>query len=319
MNERNFFVGVLELIDYRDVIKNREFRLKLTKLFRILPDKPYLKLIYRIKTGRKLNLQDPKGYNEKLQWLKLYDVHPEYTELADKVKVRDYIKEQLGEGYTFPLLGTWDSFEDIDFNELPNSFVLKCNHDSGSVKIIHDKNTLTEQEKKSLAKFYRGRLKLNSYYAGREYPYKNIKPCILAEPLMEAEGETGGICDYKFFCFNGEPKLMFIVSGRFSEKHEDYYDMDFNHLLIEKGSTDSGITRERPPFFDQMKEIAAKLSKGMPQVRMDFYEINGKIYFGEFTFFCAGGFLLFTPEEWERKIGDYINIEQIKEKVKLDG
>lgn len=295
------------MIDYRNIIRNREFRLQLTRLFRFVPDKLYLKLVYRMKTGRKLNLKNPKGFNEKLQWLKLYDKHPEYTDFADKVKVREHIKSVLGEGYTFPLLGTWNSIDDIDFSTLPDRFVLKCNHDSGSVKIIHDKSSLTDADKKELSRFFRRRLKLNPYYAGREYPYRDIHPCILAEPLMAGENED--IRDYKFFCFDGKPELLFIVSGRFSEKHEDYYDMDFNHLPeITNGSTDSGVTMEKPAFFEEMKMLAAKLSQGISQVRMDFYEINGKIYFGEYTFYGAGGFLLFEPEEWEQRLGDMIKL-----------
>lgn len=298
------------MIDYRNIIRNREFRLQLTRLFRFVPNKLYLKLVYRMKTGRKLNLKNPKGYNERLQWLKLYDKHPEYTDLADKVKVRDHIKNVLGDGYTFPLLGTWNSFDDIDFSSLPDSFVLKCNHDSGSVKIIKDKKLLTDTDKKDLSRFYRARLKLNPYYAGREYPYRNICPCILAEPLMI--GENDDIRDYKFFCFDGKPELLLIVSGRFTEKHEDHYDMDFNHLhFITNGSTDSGTTMEKPAFFEEMKEMATKLSRGIPQVRMDFYEINGRIYFGEYTFFSAGGFLLFQPDEWEQKLGNCIIINDI--------
>ena len=296
------------MVDYRNIIKSREFRLKLTKLLRFVPDKIYLRAVYRMKTGRKLNLKNPSTFNEKLQWLKLNDIKAEYTDLVDKVKVREHIQKELGEGYMFPLYGIWDKFEDIDFSSLPDSFVLKCNHDSGSVKIIQDKNALTDKDKKELAKFLNGRLKINAFYAGREYPYKDVKPCIIAEKLM-IPADGAGICDYKFFCFDGQPKIMFKVSGRFSEKHEDYYDMDFNHLSIENGSTDSGITMEKPAFFDEMKEMAAKLSKGIKQVRMDFYEVDGKIYFGEYTFFSAGGFLLFEPENWEQQLGSWLEID----------
>lgn len=293
------------MIDYRNVIRNRELRLKLIDKLAFIPDEPYLKMVYRIKTGRKLNLKNPVGFNEKLNWLKLHDVRPEYTQLADKLLVREHIRQTLGEDYCIPLLGAWDRFEDIDFDALPEKFVLKCNHDSGSVKFIKEKSALTEKDRQLLRKFYDGRLKHNPYHLAREYPYRDIHPMILAEEYMEA---PGGINDYKFFCFDGEPKLMFTVSGRYGEKHEDYFDMDYNWIIIENGSTPSAEPPIKPKCFEEMKELCKKLSDGMAQVRMDFYEIDGKVYFGEFTFFPAGGFLLFEPEDWEYKLGEYIKI-----------
>lgn len=297
------------MIDYRKILKNQEFRLRFTTLFRFLPDKQYLKLVYRVKVGKKLNLKHPKGFNEKLQWLKVYRKHPEYTDLSDKIKVRDHVAKIIGEGHTFPLLGAWERFEDIPFDTLPDRFVLKCSHDSGSVRIIRDKSSLTDSELKKMKKFYRGRMKLNPYLVGREYPYKNVKPYIIAEPLIEPKNGNG-LNDYKFFCFNGVPKLMFIVTGRYTEKHEDFYDMDFNHLPIENGFTPTNTITEKPAFFDEMKEMAAKLSQGIDHVRMDFYEVDGKIYFGEYTFYSAGGFMLFEPEEWENKLGSWIEIDE---------
>lgn len=296
------------MIDYRKILKNQEFRLKFTRLFWFVPSKPYLKLVYRAKVGRKLNLNPPKTFNEKLQWLKLHDIHPEYSNLADKVKVREYIAETLGEGHTFPLLGTWKRFEDIPFDTLPDRFVLKCNHDSGSVKIIHDKSALTDKDKKQLRKFFRGRLHRNPYWTGREYPYKNIEPCILAEQYMEPKCGKG-INDYKFFCFNGKPEIMFVATDRAVDVKFDFYDMDFKHLDIYNIHPNADCPIEKPATFEQMKKIAAKLSKGMKFVRVDLYEIDGKIYFGEFTFFHAGGFYLFSPEEWEQKLGDMIDTE----------
>lgn len=291
------------MIDYRKIIWHREFRLKLISLLRFIPDKPYLKMVYRIKTGRKLNLDKPVGFNEKENWLKLHEQHPEYTDLVDKVKVRDVVEKKLGPGYFFPLLGTWRHFRDIDFDALPNQFVLKCNHDSGSVKIIKDK---TQINRKELDNFFEKRLSENSFVNGREYPYKNVKPCILAEKLM-----GGDINDYKFFCFDGKPTIMFVATERATgDTKFDFFDMDFNHLDIINihPQSDKGDI-SKPKCFEEMKNIAAKCSIGMKFVRIDLYEIDGKVYFGEYTFFHGGGFWLFKPEHWEKDLGDLIKIE----------
>ena len=296
------------MIDYRKILKNQEFRLRFTTLFRFLPDKQYLKLVYRVKVGKKLNLKHPKGFNEKLQWLKIYRKHPEYTDLSDKIKVRDHVAKIIGEGHTFPLLGAWERFEDIPFDTLPDRFVLKCSHDSGSVRIIRDKSSLTDSELKKMKKFYRGRMKLNPYLVGREYPYKNVKPYIIAEPLIEPKNGSG-LNDYKFFCFDGKPKIMFVATDRSTDVKFDFFDMDFNHLDIYNCHPTADHPIEKPATFEQMKQIAEKLSQGMKTVRVDLYEIDGKIYFGEYTFFHAGGFYLFSPEEWELKLGSWIDIE----------
>lgn len=292
-------------MDYKKVFKNREFRLKLINCLRVIPTKPYLKIVYKIKTGKKLNLKNPVGFNEKLNWLKVNEKRAEYTDLVDKIKVRDYVKNKLGEDICFPLLGQWERYEDIDFERLPEQFVLKCNHDSGSVKIIKDKK---EIDHKSFSKFYKSRLKMNPYTIGREYPYKNVKPMIMAEKYMVPKGAKD-IEDYKFFCFNGKPEIMFVATDRSTDVKFDFFDMDFNHLDIENIHAQSGKKIEKPNLFDKMKEIATKLSQGMKFVRIDLYEIEGKIYFGEFTFFHGGGFWLFNPEEWERKLGDLIKLQ----------
>lgn len=292
------------MIDYKNVVKNREWRVKISNLLGFIPDRPYLKMVYYMKTGRRLNLDTPVGFNEKLNWLKINEIHPEYSKLVDKYEVRVDIREKLGEGYMFPLLGVWDSYEDINFNSLPTEFVLKCTHDSGSVKIVMNKEEINHEEYK---KFFNGRLKVNSFHLGREYPYKDVKPRIIAEKLMEAKE---GINDYKFFCFDGKPTIMFVATERASgDTKFDFYDMDFNHLdivNIHPQSTKGGITK--PKCFDEMKDIAAKCSQGMKFVRIDLYEIDGKVYFGEYTFFHGGGFWLFKPDHWEKDLGDLIEI-----------
>ena len=291
-------------MDYKKIFKNREFRLKLISLLRFIPDEPYLKMVYRIKAGNKLNLKNPVTFCEKQNWLKIHDKHPEYAKLADKVAVHDYIKEKIGEEYCFPILGVWDHYDDIDFSKLPDEFVLKCNHDSGSVKVIHDKNSINHAEMKQ---FYEGRLKINPFYIGREYPYKMIQPKIYAEKYMTPQGAKD-IEDYKFFCFNGKPEILFVATERSSDCKFDFYDMDFQHLNIENIHPQSGKEIPKPECFEEMKQIAAKLSEGMKFVRIDLYEISGKVYFGEFTFYHGGGFWPMKPDEWEKKLGDLIEL-----------
>lgn len=292
------------MIDYKRVFKNRELRLKLINGLRFIPDDLYLRMVFYIKTGKHLNLKKPVTFCDKMNWLKLHDTHPEYTDLVDKIKVADFVSSKTGKVMTFPILGVWKSYEEIDFENLPDSFVLKCNHDSGSVKIIHDKSKI---DHKSLKKFYDSRTRINTFVLGREYPYKNVKPMILAEKYMVPDNQDD-IEDYKFFCFNGTPMLMFVATDRSSDCKFDFYDMDFNHLDIENIHPQSGKVIDKPAHFDDMKEIARCLSQGMKFVRIDLYEIKGEIYFGEFTFFHGGGFWPMKPEEWERRLGDWIDI-----------
>lgn len=298
-------------MDIRKLVKSRKLRDAMRYSLSVLPSGIYLRLYYAAMTGRRLHLKNPKTYNEKLQWLKLHDKRAEYTQLADKIAVRQHIEKVLGPGYTFPILGVWKRFDEIDFSALPNEFVLKCNHDSGSAHVIKDKTSMTPDQMQELRKYFNKRVKTNFYYAGREYPYKDIPRRIFAEKLMKPENENElSIRDYKFFCFNGEPKLLLLASGRSGGQHaEDYFDMDFKHLPeVRNGWEPSVVPPEKPECFEQMKQMAAKLSAGIPQVRMDFYEIDGKPYFGEYTFFSGGGFELFKPEEWEQRLGDWIRL-----------
>lgn len=296
------------MIDLRDIFGS-DFRRKMMFALSFLPDKMYLQIFYFATTRKFINFKNPKGFNEKLQWLKVNDRRPEYSQLVDKLAVRDHISKVLGEGHLIPLLGKWESFEDIDFNTLPEQFVLKCNHDSGSTKVIKSKSSLTAENINEMRAFYTKRLKQDFYYAGREYPYKGIKPYIIAEQLMVNEAEPQkSIEDYKFFCFNGEPKIMFVATDRTTDCRFDFFDMDFNHLDLVNIHPNADKPIPKPEKFDEMKEFATKLSQGMRHVRIDLYEINGNIYFGEYTFFHGGGFQLCEPPEWERKLGDWIDI-----------
>ncbi len=297
------------MINFKKIL-GRNLRGKIMYFLSFLPDKLYLQIFYFSTTGKFINFKNPKGFNEKLQWLKVNDKRLEYSQLVDKLAVREHISKILGEEYLFPLLGAWKSFNDIDFNSLPEQFVLKCNHDSGSTKVIKAKSALTQDDFDEMNKFYSKRLNRDFFYAGREYPYKGLKPYIIAEELMVDENHPeDSIEDYKFFCFSGEPKIMFVATDRSTDCKFDFFDMDFNHLDLINIHHNSNKPISKPKMFEEMKKIAAKLSQGMKQVRIDLYEINGKIYFGEYTFFHGGGFVLMQPSEWETRLGDLINID----------
>lgn len=270
------------------------------------PDELFLKIKFRDRVGYPLNLDNPKTYNEKLQWLKLHDRRPEYTQMVDKVEAKKYVANIIGEEYIIPTLAVYERAEDINFNALPNQFVLKCTHDSGGIVVCRDKSKLDREG--AVRKLAHG-LKVKYYYQNREWPYKNVKPRIIAEQYME--DENGELEDYKIFCFDGEPKVMFIATDRFHKKEEtkfDFYDMKFNHLPFLNGHPNATRRIEKPQGFENMKLLAAKLSKGMPQVRVDFYDVKRKIYFGELTFFHWSGMMPFEPIEWDYKFGEWIKI-----------
>ncbi len=276
---------------------------------KIIPDKAYLKLKYRASIGKKLNLKEPKTYNEKLQWLKLYDRNPQYTKLVDKYEVKSYVAERIGEEYIIPTLGVWDNVEDIDFDALPDQFVLKCTHDSGGLVICKDKSKLDiEAAKRKLSQS----LKSDFYYVGREWPYKNVKPRILAEAYME-DAETAELRDYKFYCFDGKAKAVLIATDRQKEDEKakyDFYDMDFQHLDFRRGCQNSKKALKKPESFETMLKIVGTLSKGFPHVRVDLYEVDGKDYFGEMTFYPGNGMVPFDPEEWDYTFGSWIKLPE---------
>ena len=274
---------------------------------KFLPDVPFLKLKYRVAMKKKLNLKNPITYNEKLQWLKLHDRKPIYTDMVDKYEAKRYVAERIGEEYIIKTLGVWDHFDEIDFDKLPDRFVLKCTHDSGGLVIVKDKNTLDKAAAKEKIEKC---LKRNFYYAGREWPYKKVKPRVLAEEYME-DSKTAELRDYKFFAFNGKVKALFIASERQKENEEtkfDFFDAEYNHLPVRNGHPNAEIPPEKPKNFEKMKELAGKLSEGIPHLRVDFYEVDGKIYFGELTFSHWSGMVPFEPEEWDKTFGDWIEL-----------
>lgn len=277
-----------------------------------IPSKLYLSMSYRAKMKKKLNLKNPQTFNEKIQWLKLYDRQFKYSEFVDKYKVREYISEKLGEEYLIPLIGVYDNFDEINFCELPDRFVLKCTHDSGGVVICKDKKNFDIENARN--KINRS-LRKNYYYYSREWPYKNVIPRIICEKYMDSQfGDQ--IKDYKFMCFNGKVRCSFVCSNRGSEKglNVDFYDLDWNHMPFERHYKNSGFIEPRPKNYKEMIKISEKLSKNIPFVRVDFYEVDGKVYFGELTFYPGAGFEEFTPEEYDYLLGSWIQLPNNIEK-----
>lgn len=277
-------------------------------LFNFLPDKPFLKLRFWARVGKRLDFKTPKTFNEKLQWLKINDKNPEYTKMVDKYEVRDYISEKIGEEYLIPLLGVWDKFEEIDFDSLPNQFVLKCTHDSGGLVICKEKSKL---DIKKAEKKIKKSLKRNFYKLTREWPYKNVKPRIIAEKFMTDSLQGDGLADYKVLCFGGEAKLIELHLDRYGKRHtQDIYDVNWNKTTISQDGYISDRIIEKPAQMDKIIELSRLLSKGIRHVRIDWYIIEEKIYFGEITFFDGSGFSPFDDEKDDLYIGSLIDLEQ---------
>lgn len=272
---------------------------------RFLPDRAYIQLYYFAQFKKFCNLRNPKTYNEKLNWLKLHDHNSAYPSLVDKYEAKAQVAKIIGEEYIIPTLGVWDSFDEIDFDALPDQFVLKCTHDSEGVVVVRDKNKLdfpAAREKLTHA------LSQNFYYMGREWPYRHLRPRIIAEKYME-DHVDGELRDYKFFCFDGEPRAMFIASDRTDHGvFFDYFDLDFNHLDLRQKYPNAAKSIRKPVNFEKMIELSRRLTKGFPHVRADFYEVDGKLYFGELTFYHFSGFMPFQPDQWDKIFGDWLKL-----------
>ena len=275
-------------------------------LVNILSDENYLKWKFKKLVGYTLNLKSPLSYNEKLQWLKLNDIHPEYTKMVDKIEAKKYVASIIGNDYIIPTLGVWDKVSDIEWDKLPNSFVIKVSSDSGGIVVCKDKSKLDVQQAVRRLSDNWGR---NYYKFNKEYPYRDVTPRIIAEEYKE--DESGELRDYKIFCFDGHPKVLFVASDRQDSAEEtkfDFFDTEWNHLPIINGHPNSKKEICKPQNFDEMLSVAARLSKGIPHVRVDLYNINGKIYFGELTFFHWSGMVPFEPIEWDYKFGEWISL-----------
>lgn len=289
--------------------KNREIIYMLIGFARFIPDSIYLKILYRLKIGKKLNLSNPQTFNEKIQWLKLNDRNPDYIMLVDKYEVKKYVAERIGDKYIIPTLGVWDKYEDIDFDLLPEQFVLKCTHDSGGLVICKDKSKF--DMKKSKKKLTRA-LRNNYYYVFREWPYKNVKPRIIAEKYI---AESGKIVpeDYKIYCMNGTPKYIAVMHNRFNENEklsETVYDINWipQNFSFDEHFSISNVVQQKPDCLDELLNISAILCQGISQVRVDFYIIENKIFFGEITFYTASGLQKMIPIEMDEIIGKMVQI-----------
>ena len=283
-------------------------------VFFFLSDKSALKLVWWASTDNELNIEHPIGFNEKLNWIKLYDRNPLYVELVDKYRVRGYVSEKIGEKYLIPLLGVWNDPKEIDFEKLPDRFVLKCNHNSGGgMYICTDKSKL---KKRKAVKILQRALNKNYYFIFREWAYKNVESLVLAEEYIEdlsTNGVVNGLIDYKFYCFNGQPKFLYVSSANIvnNVKHDliTYLDLNWNTPPFSRPDHPQlSIDIEKPEAFDEMIEIAKRLSEGIPFVRVDMYYVNKKILFSELTLYPGGGLGFFSPNEWEQKIGSWIDL-----------
>lgn len=281
-------------------------RLK-SRIYRMLPDSLYLKIRYQRIMGKPLKLKTPQTFNEKLQWLKLYDRKPEYTMMVDKYAMKQYVADKIGAEYIIPAIGVWEHFDEIDFRRLPERFVLKCTHDSGGVVVCRDRKSF---DRFSAKEKLEGALASNFYWPGREWPYKGVKPRILAEPLIE-DSSGGDLMDYKLYCFNGVPKIVLICSQRFGDTglKEDFFDDRWNHMNCKKVHHDNAaVLLPLPEKRDLMFELAGVLSESIPFIRVDFYEVEGRVYVGELTFFPSSGFEDFEPDSWNYRLGSWITL-----------
>ena len=283
------------------------FAAVLCRIGTFLPDKLYLKLQYRARLGKKLHLDNPKYYTEKLQWLKLNDRKPEYTIMVDKYLAKKYVADKIGEEYIIPTLGVWDSADDIDFDKLPEQFVLKCNHNSGGLVICKDKAQLDIESAKEKLSYA---LNQDYYLTCREWPYKNVQRKILAEKyLIDSHSHSNDLPDYKFYCFNGEIKVVLIATNRFTTHNFNYVDVDFNpiSLISIEGEPNRDLVN-KPKCWDKMLEIARILSEGIIHVRVDLYSVQEKVYFGEMTFYDSSGYDDFGSDEWNERLGSWIKL-----------
>jgi len=293
---------------YKKIKKFIEYKAK-SGILNWLNDEKYLKLIYKLNTGKNLNLEKVETFNEKLQWLKLYDRKDIYTTMVDKYEVKKYVKNIIGEEYIIPTIGVYNKFEEISFDELPNQFVIKCTHDSGSTIVCKDKTCFDIDKAKT--KINKA-LKYNYFYQLREWPYKNVIPRIIIEKYMELDKEEKMI-DYKFFCFNGEPKFIYISQGLENHKTANisFFDMDFNREKFgRKDYKEFTKVPKKPVKFAKMKELARILAKETSFLRVDFYKIDEKVYFSELTFFPCGGLLPFEPEKYDKILGELLQLPE---------
>ncbi len=284
--------------------------INLKKILRVLPDKAYLSLKYYSVFGKFPNWKSPQTYSEKLQWLKLYNRKPEYTMMVDKYAVKKYVADLIGEEYIVPTIGVWNRPEEIEWDKLPHQFVLKTTHGGGNTGVVICKDKSVFDKQKAIEKLNNS-LNIDLYKVWREWPYKNVPKRIIAEKYLEPRPDTNDLPDYKFFCFNGNVKMLYVATGRQKEEglKFDFFDNNYNHLpFCQKDHPNSDIQPAKPLLFEKMKFLAGQLSKGIPHVRVDFYEVGDRTYFGEMTFYSMSGMTPYVPSEWDNIIGSYLTL-----------
>lgn len=275
----------------------------LRKLGRWLPDGLFLRLNYRQIFGTFPDLKHPAKFTEVVLWTKLRDRDPLYHKLSDKAEVKDYVASLIGEEYVVRTLGVWNTVEEIDWDILPERFVIKCTHDSGSTIVCKDKSSF---DRSKASESLRKALCRRFDRVNREWVYKGITPRIIAEEYL-----CDDPADYKFFCFDGVPRILFVATDRASEGTDtkfDFFDMEYNHLDVRNGHPNAVVPPPCPETFEKMKSLASVLSKGIPQVRMDFYEVDGKVFFGEYTFCHWGGQIPFDPPSADLMLGSFFRM-----------
>lgn len=298
-------------------LTNEEYRnswLTAYGFYNWMPDEAFLKMRYQKTFGKTLDLENPTSFNEKLQWLKLYNKKPVYTNMVDKCEAKRYVAECVGAENIIPTLGVWEQFDDIDFDALPDQFVIKCTHDSGGLVIVRDKSALNYAKvKRKITRC----LRRNYFKWSREWPYKNVPPRILVEQYMQ-DGQSETLNVFKIFNFNGEPRIIQMIQGdKTADETIDYFDTDWNLLELRQNFPNSSAPVKRPETLDEMLDLARKLSADTaPFIRTDFYEINGKVYFSEFTFYSDAGLAKFQPEKWDAVLGSWIDLSTVQEQGK---
>lgn len=312
-----------KLLNGIKVLQNSDYRflwLASKGVYNKMSDDVYLKRKFKALMGTELRLDNPKTFNEKLQWLKIHDRRPEYTVMVDKYAVKEYVADMIGDEYIVPTLGVWDKFDDIDFAVLPDEFVLKCTHDSGGLVICRDKLHL---DIAGARKKINSSLKKNFYYQGREWPYKNVLPRIIAEPYLSdsCTPDLSSLTDYKVFCFSGEPQYLFVHTGRFKEHRQTVFDCDWNRQDITQakdyGAPPAEYDIPKPDCLNCMLDLSRTLAAGKCHIRVDWYIMNGKLYFGELTFYDGSGFDGFDCYEDDLLLGKMIDLTMVYENQNL--
>ena len=278
-------------------------------LLKFISDRKMIEYVYRVQLHKRLNLDNPVTFNEKIQWLKLHDRKRDYTTMADKLAAKEYVANIIGAEYIVPTLAVWENASDINIEELPAKFVLKVNHDSGGVMICKDKSSI---DLKEIRKFFRKKLRHNLFYGGREWPYKDIEPRVFAERFLENEG-VDTLVVYKFFCFNGKPELIQVIQDdKTTSETIDYFDIEWNLLPFKQNHPNSISHLDKPQLLGEMINLTRKLMIDIPFIRVDWYIEGDRVFFSEFTFYSDNGFAPFYPDEWDEKLGDMIIINKGK-------